>query len=67
MQGGEGMNVQLDCLGHLQGERLFEGRRRVPWIFVVIFLLICILDFMQFSLAQSFIFNFLTNCTTDVR
>lgn len=62
------MNVQLDCLGHLQGERLFEGRRRVPWVFVVIFLFICFLDFMQFSLAQSFIFIFfLTNCTADVR
>lgn len=52
------MNVQLDCLGHLQGGRLFEGRRRVPWVFVVIFLLICFLDFMQFRLAQSFIFIF---------
>lgn len=50
------MNVQLDCLGHLQGERLFEGRRRVPWIFVVIFF--TYLYFRFYAIQFSTIINF---------
>lgn len=52
------MNVQLDCLGHLQGERLFEGRRRVPWIFVVIFLLICFFRFYAIQFSTIIHFHF---------